>query len=333
MRNWVLALVTTAIALIAVEALSFALYPIEYMRPVAPLPSDTWRELLHQQSSIPGLAYELTPHKYGHAVGSTIATNGFGMRDSEPLEETNDSVCNIVVLGDSYTFGFGVYGDNTYTNVLERLLATDFTNMRIQALNLGVGGYSSKDEALVLRHKGMQWNPRLVIIGYVLNDPEIKPVQPLHRYYQEPKWWQHVNTFRLIASSMRGWKINNDGDGDYYRYLHALHGESWNSVLHAFSDIQAIAEKNGIPVLLVVFPYSFGEEWSSYPYRDLHSQVVDAGRESGFFTVDLYDAYAKHTPNELMVAPGDGHPNYFGHRLAAESIHEAIEQFNLLQCM
>ena len=75
------------------------------------------------------------------------------MRDDEPFEAQDSSACNVVVLGDSVTFGIGVDGEETYPNVLETLLMTSAAENPIQVLNLGVGGYSSQDEALVLKHR------------------------------------------------------------------------------------------------------------------------------------------------------------------------------------
>ena len=132
--------------------------PVQYMLPPAPIPNDTWRELLHRSSSIPGLSYELVPNKEKFSKGATIKTNSHGMRDDEPLDRDLDSACTVLVIGDSYTFGFGVEGHETYANILEELLKNNAPNKAVQVLNMGVGGYSSRDEALVLKHKGMEWN-------------------------------------------------------------------------------------------------------------------------------------------------------------------------------
>ena len=95
--------------------------------------------------------------------------------------------------------------------MLERLLNEASSGVRFEVLNLGVGGYSSRDEALLLRHKGMEWNPDPVIMGYFLNDPEIEPVQPLHSQFQEPSWWQHSNLLRLIARAKNLWDDQKTG--------------------------------------------------------------------------------------------------------------------------
>ena len=158
--------------------------PIGYLEPPRAIPGDTWRELLHQRSSIPGLAYELAANRSGFEKDALLETNSHAMRDTEPLADDTESLFRIVVLGDSFTFGWGVSGEYTYPNVLERLLneSTDVPPYRYDVLNLGVSAYSTQDEAIVLEHVGLRWKPRVVIVGYVLNDPETTPIQPLQNY-------------------------------------------------------------------------------------------------------------------------------------------------------
>ena len=326
-------MVSTTIAFFAVELMLAWLYPVSYMQPPEPVPADTWRELLHRSSAIPGLSYELVPDREKESKGVRIKTNSHGMRDDEPLEGSGDSACNILVLGDSYTFGFGVEGNETYSNVLEGLLKNDVSGKVVQVLNSGVGGYSSKDEALVLKSKGLKWNPKLIIVGYVLNDPEIEPVQPLHRYYQDERWWQYFNALRLVAKAKYDYDVKTLGGGNYLRYLHSRDGDKWKSVEAAFLDIQEVARKKDVPVLLVIFPMMKGVKWADYPYGDLQSQVASAGRESGFPTIDLTDVYSVHSQKVLMVAPDDAHPNALGHKLAAEAIYQMIQEHNLLACI
>ena len=179
----------------------------------------------------------------------------------------------------------------------------------------------------------MEWNPKLIVIGYVLNGPEIDPIQPLHRYFQEAKWWQRLNILRLVAEEINSYDINNLGNGDYIRYLHNRDSEKWRSVKIALSDIQETIGKNDILVILTIFPMMEGGEWGGYKYSDVHSQVVNAGEGAGFNAIDLTDVYSAYPQMSLKVAHNDAHPNALGHKLAAEAIYKNIQEYNLLKCM
>jgi lysophospholipase L1-like esterase len=253
------------------------------------------------------------------------------MRDDEPRLAPDDaSACNIVVLGDSFTFGFFVDGDKTYPSVLERLLAGQVEGKTVQVLNFGVGGYSTPDEALTLEHKGLAWDPALIVIGYTLNDADPEPMQHLHMHYQQPRWWQHVNILRAFAGATDQWKTQRLGGGDFLRRIHATDGDKWHSVTEAFDRIASLAREAATPVLLAVFPMMRVNDWANYPYADLHDQVAREGRENGFTVVDLLPHYAKHPPASMVAAPGDSHPTVLAHQVVAQAILEAIQSKGLL---
>jgi hypothetical protein len=323
-----------AAAFILAELVLMVFYPVDYMKPPRPLPGDVWHELLHQRSRVPGLLYELAPNKKKYSHGTLISTNSRGMRDSEPLPANDPRACNIIAVGDSFTFGFGVSGEETYPNVLEKLLAADpdYHDRTIQVLNLGVGGYSTRDETLVIKYKGLRWKPTLIIIGYALNDPEIESFQPLQQYYREPSWWQYLNTLRLIALVKKKWDIKRIGQGDYLRYLHAPGHKSWRGVLQSFAEIRSLAQKQDIPVLLLIFPLTSPVPWSQYPYRDLHDQVAKAGKSQGFYVIDLLEIYSQYPPRAMMLSPGDAHPSPFAHKITAMAVHKVINDNSLKIC-
>lgn len=300
--------------------------PVEFMAPPKDRSHEAWRGLFHRSSDIPGLNYELAPNMEKHSKHGFIQTNSFGMRDSEPLPADTPGLIRIACVGDSFTFGFSVAGDKTYPNVLEQLLQSPLPTpgeRHIDVLNFGVGGYSTRDEALMIRHRVMEWNPRLIIIGYVLNDPEINPRQPLHAQFAHTDWWRYSHVLRLAAKARFEWEKNHAGNGDLYRYLHAPENREWQSVITAFHDIYQTTVRKGTPVILVLFP-PIPSAWEHYKYYDINSQILQAATDAGLDTLDLTETYKEHEPADLMVKPDDGHPSILGHRLAAEAIRDKL---------
>ncbi|GJM16954.1 MAG: hypothetical protein DHS20C13_22810 [Thermodesulfobacteriota bacterium] len=316
--------------LIIAEIYFYFFNPISYLKPPKPLSKQQLGELFVRQSPIPGLDYELAPNKDSKALSISIRTNSYGMRDDEPVISDSDPARRIVVIGDSFTFGYRVGGEDTYPNVLEKILNEQNGRTRFEVLNLGVGGYTTRQEAIALKHKGLKWDPELIIIGYVLNDPEIDSLQPLPAFFNETKWWQHVNIFRLIAKFKQIYDVKMLGGGDYYIYLHKDE-RKWQSVVSGFESIKNAAKEKNIPVLLIIFPTIDNEGlrvkdgfWDSYKYKDLHNKVENIADENGFYVIDLYDYYSNYPPQDLVSTPTDNHPNELGHRIAGEAILEWI---------
>ena len=335
MRPWLVRLsvilVVLGLSLGVVEFYLRIYDPIEFRAPQARIQGDLWREMIHVPSPIEGLDYELGSHRKGYSQGANIETNGLGMRELEVQDKTPRSF-RIAAVGDSFTFGFGVDMIDTYVAALGRLLRADReirVGRRFETLNFGVAGYSVQDEVKVLEHKVLAVDPDLIILGYVLNDPEPDPIQPVHSYYAPVEWWQHLHLGRLIAYSAWRAKIEQYGGGDYYEYLHR-EPRAWRTVVTAFDQIGELSRKSGVPVLLVVFPGGQPVPWEEYPYRELHDKVIAQGRKAGLFTLDLLPAFAEESPMDTRVSADDDHPSIRGHKITARAIQARLRQGDIL---
>lgn len=331
LRLLLVGLRTMALSLVAAELFLRFFRPVEFRAPIAELPPAERDQLLFRRSASAGLLYDMKPNMQKIVDGAMIRTNSYGMRDHEPLPNETPALFRIVALGDSFTFGLGVPVEDAYPKVLEKLLnGTAPDGVRYEVLNLAVPGYSTRDEALALRYNGLQWRPKLVILGYCLNDPETRPLQPLDLYFHTPSWWEHFHVLRLFSLFEITLETKIYGGGDYYRYLHAPQRSDWQSVLAAFKDLHAMTVARGIPTVVVIFPINEVASWSEYRYQSLHEQVAAAARASSFGVVDLYTVYSQHDPRALKVAPGDHHPSKLGHRLAAQTIAAALQREGVL---
>jgi len=298
----------------------------EYRRPTTDADGTMWKNIVHRKSSVPGLDYDMKPDVRRTVNNMVIETNSLGMRDAEPNGHRGSDDVRIVAVGDSVTFGMHVAGGETWPNVLETLMnsASDpelwMAKRHFEVLNMGVSGYSTGDEAIVVGQAAMGLAPDLVIVGYYLNDPETEPVQQLHQHFRDPVWWEHSALLRWLAYQKRTWDQDRLGGGDLFRYLHR-DPEKWRSVVDGFASIASATSTRGTRVLLVVLPTLRGfEGWEDYPYTDLHAQVVEAAGAAGFATLDALPAWRESgkTPAELRV--DEEHPNPTGQALIARAV-------------
>lgn len=292
---------------------------------------DGAQELAHQRSSVPGLAYELAPNLSKKLEGIPIQTNSQGMRDEEPISEKDGKVVRIAVLGDSYTFGLGVLGEETYPSVLEERLYNHFApkSIRIDVLNFAVIGYATSDEVLVYEHKIPPWDPKLVIIGYCLNDPEIEPIQPLHNFFMETKWWQYSYLMRALALARYNLRKKWYGKGDYIISLHN-HPEKWRSVEEGLAKIGRLAKIHKLPTVLVIIPELSSLDKQPYPYLEIHRRVANQAKKNGLMVLDLYPTFAPQRPKDVTISDTDCHPNPLGHRIIAEALEKKILELSNL---
>ena len=96
------------ISMIAAELFLRFFKPVEFRAPEPELPAAERAQMLFRRSSVPGLPYEMAPNMEKIADGAWVRTNGYGMRDREPLPDDTPSLFRIVAIGDSFAFGLGV---------------------------------------------------------------------------------------------------------------------------------------------------------------------------------------------------------------------------------
>lgn len=299
--------------------LAFALFaPVTYHRPVT-LGQDAWARL-HRPGSVPGLEYELAPDAAVEIPPwrTTVHTNAHGLRGPAVERAKPAGVVRIAAVGDSFTFGHGVADDATFPSHLQALLDAEVGPGRFEVLNFGVSGYSSRDEAVVVRHKVLAFEPDLILVGYVLNDPLACSNQPVHLAHHETELWQRFHLTRLLARLREERGIERHGG--WFRYLHG-DPRHWSTVVEAFRDIAAAA--GDVPVALVLMPLVDHTRWKGYPQADLHAQVAAEGEANGFAVLDLRVPLAKlaPTPRSLRL-PEDAHASDEGNRLIAQAILE-----------
>jgi lysophospholipase L1-like esterase len=93
-----------------------------------------------------------------------ITHNSKGLRDREHDYARPDGVKRVLVLGDSFVWGFGVEDNEVLTSVLESRSDT------IEAINCGVSGYGTDQALLFYTDKAYKYDHDLVVYAFYAND-------------------------------------------------------------------------------------------------------------------------------------------------------------------
>ena len=78
-----------------------------------------------------------------------IQTNAFGLRN-RGIDVTDSTSMRILVLGDSYAFGWGVQENQTYARQLEEMARKRYPHTPIEVVNAGIPGYSIYQQRAML---------------------------------------------------------------------------------------------------------------------------------------------------------------------------------------
>lgn len=91
--------------------------------------------------------------------------NSFGFRDKERSLEKPADTFRILMLGDSFTEGWGVSQDKTFSALLEAKL-NNLSAKHFEVINMGVASYSPLLEYLQIKNIGLKFNPDMVILNF-----------------------------------------------------------------------------------------------------------------------------------------------------------------------
>ncbi len=163
-RRWTnvaLALGSVLLTLAAVEA--FVRWTKLWIKP------DTEQPGIYEASSIPGVPYTMRKKLDREWAGHRIVTNSDGLRESREFGRKKPGLKRILMLGDSFTFGFGVAQSDSYPRKLEALLNAN-GNTAYEVINAGVSGFNAEDESHFLEYLMPKYRPDVVVWSLVGND-------------------------------------------------------------------------------------------------------------------------------------------------------------------
>jgi hypothetical protein len=101
---------------------------------------------------------------YTHEFDSVVSTNKFGFRgDVRIINEKQ-----IIIIGDSQIYGWGLNDDQTFPYLLESILRLN--NQNINVYNLGVPGTNTIDHILTAKYYIKRFKPTIAIVGIGISD-------------------------------------------------------------------------------------------------------------------------------------------------------------------
>jgi hypothetical protein len=124
----------------------------------------------------PELGWSFRPGINGwssHESTAYIRINRFGFRGNDWLKEPAARTFRVAVIGDSSVDSSNLPDENTITNEIERHLRTcpTLAGGPTEVLNLGVSGYGTAQEYLLLQHAIDSFHPNLImLVFYAGND-------------------------------------------------------------------------------------------------------------------------------------------------------------------
>ena len=260
--------------------------------------------------------------------------NSEGMRWARPFPEKREDVYQVIVVGDSLTYGAGLAEESRFSNLLEQWLSQDY---RIEVLNLGVSGHQSQDVLHDIQKYVPLLKPDLVIYAVCINDflPSGRGQYEYSYAYSFPlpETWK---TF-LITHTRTGALLSEEYDGSLRR-LH-LRGDFYDDILTDFEGYQQrfakdVAEMNrtirdaGLPPLVAMVVDQYPADYRGYKIANVaEGALTRAGAE----VIGTEDYYRRYYNLAMSISPWEGHPNEVANYIWASMLAKELRGRSDLQ--
>lgn len=300
--------------------------------------------------------YVMAPSQRGWIDEGLVTVNSRGFRGREVDLPKPPNRFRTVIVGDSLTLGWGMNDDETYAAKLEHLMRSRLSDEAVDVVNLGIGGYNTRQEVTFLERHVDTLRPDLVLVGFYLNDvpeiladngPAVREVaegggagadERLRYMNPTPSGWWHrqVRKSRLLYIAARAFNrvrgAGEQGRSQFELEMALLEGieserleRAWGKVAEQFIRLGALAGDKRFTVGIVVLPCreQVAAEARSTAYLDRLRSLAEA---NGFHLIDPVPLMRERAtaPHDLYIPYDRNHPSAEGHALIAQAVHRYL---------
>ena len=247
-----------------------------------------------------------------------------GFRDTEHSVEKRSGTKRLLVVGDSFAFGWGIsqIKDRFGEQLANRL--TKMTSFEWESLNASEGDTHTLQHIDFLR-RNLKYDPDIVILLYVFNDIDyLKPITNrvadkklnsrfnlIGILYRNSYLYQELFVYlRLIKFQLK----TTLGSENPYTNQNLL-----NRHLTDIVKFVKLAHISNARVFVVPFDYNTQNV-------DIYNKFVTTANELDIPVLPIQDKFEGFSISELRLNKFDAHPNELAHSIAAKAVSNRIAE-------
>jgi hypothetical protein len=296
------------------------------------------------------------PGVRGRFMGTTVVHDSDGLRDPERTLAKVPGRLRVMVLGDSFVWGYRVEAEDRFTNVLEKKLPD------AEIINFGCSGYGQDQEYLLLQREFPRYRPDLVVVAvHVASDLENDSYSfqyGYHKPYFELKRGRLVLRNVPVPRDSLGTRVNKWMTGRsalwnlladrvvggeslrarFVRRLDELGGDTGAKVVRVRTPRAIMACRLAIAIRDFVASRHARLLFMLIPNVEVTHQRIETVPEydglrvclhaSGAPVLDLepvFHRYLAGSPGAAVTLKGDRHWSKEGHEVVANALYDWLE--------
>ena len=350
-KNFILLLGSVLFCLLVIEAM-LRIWSPPLTRP----------EMIQIHRASPFFGWDLIPGASGTGfMGESYRINSEGFRDIKRSVEKRPGKSRIMVIGDSFTFGARVNGEDTYPWQLEKELNS--RGMASEVINCGVIGHNMWQHYEVLRRKALPFHPDLVVLALFVDDLSASSsprddgqgdyhgknpfrdkdlfgmldhiylwnlLKNANAVYEYKYRYKRGHSFmKTIEDRKKQWGPANPGNLNYRIMSGKIEKKRLNAFSEKLREFVRLAHAEGAKVLVAWIPDSV--QLNEPDLQVVNHTVERMCKETDVPFIDLTPVLESEKDHSaLYLFPFDAHNSPKGLRLIAKTLADQIEKRDLL---
>jgi len=262
----------------------------------------------------------------------TVRVNALGLRGPDVALERTPGVPRVLMLGDSFTFGYYVEEDETVPALLQAWLRERGVP-GTEVVNGALGGWSIDSATEFLEERAIQLSPDVVVLGFCCND--VADLDRERSVFQAAKAelgeqggqlkkalyataiYEVVLRFKV---ALKRWR--QEASGEAHRPLASVDlsperlEACWTSYGEWLKRLQGFLAARDIPLVVLFHPDPMRLETGQWGAEE--ERLAGLCAAVGVPFVSAHAAVEGRRADEVFHLPLDGHPNAAGNRVTAE---------------
>ena len=270
---------------------------------------------------------------------SSVTLNSRGLRDLEYDHPKEAGIFRILVLGDSFTYGYGVNNrEDLFTEILERRLNEDKilgSSIKIEVLNGGGENKITGDWLKLFKEESKIFQPDIVVAIFTYRDAAPSRIahitfrklqKEINEKNQSIWFYRHSALYRFIQNHIDGFHISRRIESVCNSMFVGSKEDTieWENAKRNLIAIRDLAENNDMPFYLVIFPalIKLNENHSFFPILNI---IKEFAEKNSIACYSLFESFKGYNGPSLWVSKYDQHPNEKGHQITADALYDYLK--------
>ncbi len=267
------------------------------------------------------LGWRNIPNWKASTYGQALTTNSKHLRDREYPFEKPVGTKRILVLGDSFAWGYGVSDKDIFTETLENTFKRK--KMPWEVINSGVSGWGNDQQYLYFTSEGVKYDPDIVVVAFYIGNDPTNNTNSIQYGLSKP-------VFTDLDLTLANSPVPKPPTDTSTRILSTVDKNALT--VRIFEKLAERCAETGAK--LVIMKFGVFQVPNNPVVRKaealFHAHLAKIQSKLHYFDLDKAFSSKSFTAKQLTEGIEDGHWNVLGHRVVADLLRSFLTTQSLL---